>query len=119
MHEYVACNHCQGRLSHSSKHSQFFYHTSATALRNEMADDVNQGLNEADSLGSYLARVERQMQKTCDEDEGTIFTAFLLGALSPEFVFCPHMIPSIWYYFWHADNPQIIVRNSFRNFCIR
>ena len=70
VHEYVSCDHCQGRLSHSSKHSQFFYHTSATALRNEMAEDIEDGVDSVDSLGSYLARVERQMQKTCDEDEG-------------------------------------------------
>ena len=74
VHEYVACNHCQGKLSHSSKHSQFFYHTSATALRNEMAEDVMQGLAyKPDSLGSYLARVERQTRKTCDVSEGTPF----------------------------------------------
>jgi hypothetical protein len=56
--------------SHDTQHSQFFYQTSATALRNEAAvDRASQGGGAA-SLGQLLARIEGQTLKSCDKDNG-------------------------------------------------
>ena len=72
MNEFVSCQDCHGKKSHSHDYSQFFYHTSATALRNELGADMVHGNGRTDSLGSYLSRVEEQSQKSCDQDEGRL-----------------------------------------------
>jgi len=74
VHQNVGCPDCD-MYSHDTHHSQFFYHTSATALRNEAAVDRDQpgAGGRVASLGQLLARIEGQTFKTCDTDNGDPF----------------------------------------------
>ena len=70
VHQFVDCLSC-GKRSHDTQHAQFFYHTFATALRLERAVDLEEEVDPA-SLGTLLARVEAQAQKSCDIDQGAL-----------------------------------------------
>ena len=63
--QYLHCS-CCGQISHDMRHTQTFYHTFATALRAEAA-----AADRVEPLGTLLARVEAQEEKTCDRDLGT------------------------------------------------
>lgn len=64
--QYVHCGSC-GRLSHDMRHAQTFYYTSATALRAEAC-----AADRTEPLGTLLARVEAQDEKSCDTDSGAL-----------------------------------------------
>jgi len=74
VHQSVICRDCGDLFSHDTHHSQFFYHTSATALRHEAAvDHANQMVGAGGaSLGQLLSRIEGQTLKTCDMDSGIL-----------------------------------------------
>ena len=79
VHQFVECLSC-GKRSHDTQYAQFFYNTFATALRLEHGVDLEEEVDPA-SLGTLLARVEAQAQKSCDTNRGRL--ARPLGSAPP------------------------------------
>ena len=93
VHQFVECLSC-GKRSHDTQYAQFFYHTFATALRLERAVDLEEEVDPA-SLGTLLARVEAQAQKSCDTDRGRLPSP--RDCAPPRGLACPVSVaPSSW-----------------------
>ncbi len=96
MQEQVHCDRC-AKDTHRSSYTQYFFNVAATALR-MMAMTVQMDLDDAHMgpgpppkapMSGLLKKIEAQVAKTCDTDEGERIAATLVSSanrpeLSPD-----------------------------------